>query len=69
MRDQKWSLIFFAKEVIRLTDKIKHFHEYCNKCQYKDTSETEDPCDACLTVAGDTDYSHKPINFKEKEGK
>ena len=41
-----------------------YFNEYCSKCKYKDTLESDDPCDECLTNPSNID-SHKPINFKE----
>ena len=24
-----------------------YFHEYCEKCEYKDTDEVKDPCNEC----------------------
>ena len=41
------------------------YNEYCSKCKYKDTKETEDPCNECLTE-GVRLNTHKPLNFKEK---
>lgn len=44
--------------------KLVNFDEYCPKCKNKDTNETEDPCNECLTYPANLD-SHKPVNFKE----
>lgn len=44
--------------------KFVWFSEYCVKCEYKDSSEFEDPCNECLTEPVNLN-SHKPINFKE----
>ena len=40
------------------------FDIWCDKCEYKDKSESEDPCWDCLgdPVAA---YSTKPVQFKE----
>ena len=35
-----------------------YFHEYCKTCKYEETPEIEDPCNL---------YSHKPVNWKEKD--
>lgn len=48
----------FTKEV--------YFEQYCPKCQYEKLAEYESPCDECLEAPFNT-YSHKPIEFKEKE--
>lgn len=45
-------------------NKFVRFDEYCKKCTYKSTKETEDPCNTCLTNPVNVD-SHKPVNFKE----
>lgn len=42
------------------------FWDWCEKCKYFKTPETEDPCDECLGYPGNED-SHKPVNFKAKE--
>lgn len=47
--------------------KLVHYHEYCPKCQNEKSPDTEDPCDECLRERVMLD-SHKPLNFKEKEG-
>lgn len=43
-----------------------YFKDYCNKCEYKDVSESDvnGMCWDCLEQPFNTD-SHKPINFKE----
>lgn len=43
-----------------------HFDQYCKTCKYENTPESEDPCDECL-MHGSNLYSHKPVNWKEKE--
>ena len=42
-----------------------YFHEYCEKCEYKDVDEVKDPCNECLSEPANL-YSHKPVKFKEK---
>ena len=42
-----------------------YFHEYCEKCEYKDVDEVKDPCNECLSEP-DNLYSHKPVKFKEE---
>lgn len=41
------------------------FDIWCEKCEFKDLPETEDPCDHCLEDAWNED-STKPTLFKEK---
>lgn len=52
-----------------LTDGLKevYFDRYCKTCQHKDVNDGEDPCDECLNEAVNS-YSHKPVNYKEKDG-
>ena len=38
---------------------------YCNSCENKDSPEYEDTCNECLNTP-EREFSHKPINFKEK---
>lgn len=47
--------------------KIVDFEKYCPKCEHYPKSESEDPCWECLDTPTNT-WSHKPVNFKEKEG-
>lgn len=42
-----------------------YFDQYCDKCEYSDLDEAEDPCDECLSNPTNL-YSHKPTNYKEK---
>lgn len=42
-----------------------YFDQYCKTCKYKDTKETDDPCDECLYEPMNL-YSHKPVKWKEK---
>lgn len=48
-------------------DKIVDF-TYCKKCEYYNEKDYKDPCHSCLSHQTNT-YSHKPVNFKEKESK
>lgn len=43
-----------------------YFNEYCKRCEFRDTSESEDPCDYCLSMPSNL-LSHRPVRFKEKE--
>ena len=49
-------------------EKEVYFHQYCNKCLYKDQNESNpnSKCWDCLEEPVNID-SHKPINFKEAE--
>lgn len=42
-----------------------YFDQYCKTCKYKDTKETDDPCDECLYEPMNL-YSHKPVKWEEK---
>jgi hypothetical protein len=44
-----------------------YFDQYCPTCENKDKPEGDDPCNECLDTPANVD-SHKPINYKEKEG-
>lgn len=46
--------------------KFVDFAQFCPKCKYADSKDTDDPCNECLTNPARTDGSKKPINFKEK---
>lgn len=48
-----------------MADKIVNFHEWCNKCKYRDLPEAEDPCHECLNNSVNED-SHQPTEFVEK---
>lgn len=45
-----------------------YFYEYCYMCKYADLKESEYPCCECVSEPANI-YSHKPVNFKEKEEK
>ena len=45
-----------------------YFHEYCESCKHKKKTETETPCDECLSNALNLD-SHKPVRYDKKESK
>ena len=47
------------------TYKEVYFDQYCSKCEHKDISEKEYPCDECLSNPVNL-YSHKPVKFEEK---
>lgn len=47
-------------------EKIVDFHEWCDKCEYKDREEKEDPCFDCLADPTN-EYSHRPTKYKEKD--
>ena len=49
---------------MELIDKFVEFNEYCHKCKFKATPETEDPCNECLTEPVN-EYSHKPVRFED----
>ena len=42
-----------------------YFDKYCEKCEYRDAKEEDDPCYDCLGEPV-REYSHKPVNFKER---
>ena len=43
-----------------------YFDKYCKSCKYKNLKEDEDPCHDCLNEPSNL-YSHKPVNYVEKE--
>ena len=45
-----------------------YFGEYCKTCKYETLEESKDPCCECLTYPINL-YSHKPVNWKEKDGR
>ena len=47
-------------------DKEVFFYKYCHKCKHEDCREADEPCSTCLNNPVN-DFSHKPINFKEKK--
>lgn len=46
--------------------KMVDFHKYCEKCEYKNLPENEDPCYQCLADPVNV-ASHKPTHFKESQ--
>lgn len=44
-----------------------YYCAYCPKCEHFCVPETENPCNQCMTEFTNL-HSHKPINFKPKEG-
>lgn len=47
-------------------EKEVYFGKYCPLCKHSKNLETDDPCEDCLNHPVNT-YSHKPVNFEEKE--
>ena len=47
-------------------EKIVHFNEYCDKCEYRDLSERDDPCFDCLAEPVNV-YSHRPTEWKARD--
>ena len=47
-------------------EKEVYFGKYCSTCKHEKVSEQDDPCYDCLNQFTNT-YSHKPINWEEKE--
>jgi len=45
-----------------------YYGHYCKTCKFFDKKETDDPCDECLESPVNL-YSHKPVNYEEKEKK
>lgn len=45
-----------------------YYDQYCPYCKYVDCEEDTDICHYCLAEPA-REYSHKPVNFKEKNGK
>jgi hypothetical protein len=48
------------------TLKEVYFATYCPKCKYSNNPEEADPCYNCL-LEDKNEYSHKPVEFVEKE--
>lgn len=42
--------------------KIVEFDKWCNKCRFRETHETEEPCNECLTNPARESHS-KPYRF------
>ena len=43
-----------------------HYDEYCKTCKHKEEEGYETPCEECLDIPINL-YSHKPINWEEKD--
>lgn len=43
-----------------------YFNQYCPRCECFDCNDYEDLCNECLNNPMNL-YSHKPVNWKEKE--
>lgn len=43
-----------------------YFSLYCNQCKHKETEETKDPCNECLSIPFNIN-SHKPLYFEEDD--
>ena len=51
---------------MEFVEKEVYFHEYCNKCKYRNAPEYEDPCHECLHHAMNAN-SHKPVRYEKEE--
>lgn len=49
---------------MEIRDKEVEFGAWCDKCEYYDKQEWEDPCDECLNSPRN-EYSRRPVCFKE----
>lgn len=47
--------------------KYVEFDKWCNSCEYSDNSESDSPCDDCLSIPA-RENSHKPEYYKAKDG-
>lgn len=47
-------------------EKIVEFELYCSKCKHYDSSDTDDPCDYCLSVPA-RENSRRPIKYEENK--
>lgn len=47
------------------SEKEVYFYEYCKTCKYAKLKSDEEPCNECL-MNPTNEYSHKPVNYKEK---
>lgn len=45
-----------------------YFGDYCPKCKFYETEETDDPCNECLNEPSNED-SHKPVRFQKSSKK
>lgn len=52
--------------ILDCENKEVYFGEYCKKCEHFKVEDSEEPCNECLENPFNL-YSHKPVNFKEKE--
>lgn len=43
-----------------------YFNKYCKICEHEHLCENDTPCCECLNEPVNL-YSHKPVNWKEKE--
>ena len=50
-------------KIMENKEKIVEFEKWCQTCMDKNTEETEDPCNVCLTEPVNTN-SHKPVNWR-----
>jgi hypothetical protein len=42
-----------------------YFHEYCGSCKHKGLSDTETPCNECLTEAVNLN-THRPVKYEKQ---
>lgn len=43
-----------------------YYSQYCSTCKHRDLPEDKDPCHECLNNPTNV-YSHKPVNWKERD--
>lgn len=51
---------------MEIVEHLVEFDVWCEKCEYADKREDEEPCDSCLECPVNT-HSHRPVKFKAKE--
>lgn len=47
-------------------NKMVYFDQYCKTCKDKDTKESKDPCNECLSNPFNDD-THEPIYYREQK--
>lgn len=60
--------LLFLEVIMREGDMLVDFYTYCKTCGYRDTIETEAPCNECLEQPTN-EYTTRPVMWKENETK
>lgn len=64
-----FGFIFLKRGILMGRLRIVEFDKYCSRCEHRDTLETHEPCNECLSYPVNED-THKPLNYVEsKESK